>query len=258
MDSLNPDLGPLTVAPAGLRRSEDWPFTITTLWGLVLVAAMLVGQLAAVGYLLIRHGWSFDLGELHRLANSGLTLALSVITGVPAVLGASWLAVRLRGRSFAEYLGFRPASWKHFLIGGIGLALLVFAWDLMSRATGREIAPGFMFKVFMSAQEEGALWLLAIALCVAAPISEEVLARGFLFKGWSETFLRVPGAIFLSSLAWTAFHLQYDWYFFGEVFCIGLWLGYVRYRSGSIWVTIVIHGLNNLAALLQTMYLAGQ
>jgi membrane protease YdiL (CAAX protease family) len=95
-----------------------------------------------------------------------------------------------------------------------------------------------------------------LAFCVAAPISEEVFARGFLYRGWSEP-LGVPGAIVLSSLAWTALHLQYDWYFFGEVFCIGLWLGYMRYRSGSTWLTIVIHGLNNFAAVAQTFYLAG-
>jgi membrane protease YdiL (CAAX protease family) len=69
--------------------------------------------------------------------------------------------------------------------------------------------------------------------------------------------LRVPGAIVLSSLAWTALHLQYNWFFFFEIFTIGLLLGYLRYRSGSLWLTIVLHGLNNLAATVQTMWLAG-
>jgi membrane protease YdiL (CAAX protease family) len=31
----------------------------------------------------------------------------------------------------------------------------------------------------------------------------------------------------------------------------------LRYRSGSLWLTIVLHGLNNLAATVQTMWLAG-
>jgi len=42
------------------------------------------------------------------------------------------------------------------------------------------------------------------------------------------------------------------------VFCIGLWLGYLRYRFNSTWLTIVIHGLNNLGAVVQTMWLAGK
>ena len=75
--------------------------------------------------------------------------------------------------------------------------------------------------------------------------------------GWSESRLGVTGAIVLSSLAWTSLHLQYDWFFFGEVFCIGLLLGWLRHRSGSTWLTIVIHGLNNFAATVQTFWLAG-
>ena len=134
--------------------------------------------------------------------------------------------------------------------------MLVAAWDLLSRALGREITPGFMGDVLKSAQAEGALWLLVIAFCVAAPMSEEFFARGFLYRGWSESFLRPAGAIVLSSLAWTSLHLQYDWFFFGEVFSIGLLLGYLRYRTGSTWLTVVLHGLNNLAATVQSIWLA--
>jgi membrane protease YdiL (CAAX protease family) len=139
---------------------------------------------------------------------------------------------------------------------GVGaLVLLVLAWELLSRATGRESTPEFMMDVLKSARADGALWLLVIAFCVAAPISEEFFARGFLYRGWSETFLRPAGAIVLSSMVWTALHLQYDWFFFGEVFSIGLLLGYLRYRYQSTWLTVIVHGLNNLAAVVQTFWL---
>ena len=38
---------------------------------------------------------------------------------------------------------------------------------------------------------------------------------------------------------------------------IGLVLGYMRYRRQSIWLTVLLHGLNNLAACVQTMWLVG-
>jgi len=41
------------------------------------------------------------------------------------------------------------------------------------------------------------------------------------------------------------------------VFCLGLWFGYLRYRSGSTWLTIVLHGLNNFGAVLQGIWLSG-
>ena len=110
-----------------------------------------------------------------------------------------------------------------------------------------------MGDIMKSAMSDGVLWLAVLAFAVVAPLTEELLARGFLYRGWSESFLRVPGAIVLSSLVWTAMHVQYDLFFLGEVFSIGLVLGYVRYRSQSIWLTTLLHGLNNLAALIQTI-----
>jgi membrane protease YdiL (CAAX protease family) len=41
------------------------------------------------------------------------------------------------------------------------------------------------------------------------------------------------------------------------VFSIGLLLGFLRYRFKSTWLTIFVHGLNNLAAVVQTIMLAG-
>jgi membrane protease YdiL (CAAX protease family) len=100
------------------------------------------------------------------------------------------------------------------------------------------------------------LWLLVFAFCVAAPLSEELLARGFLYRGWSESFVRPVGAILLSSAVWTAMHMQYNWYFLAQVFSIGLLLGYLRYRSNSLLLPVILHGINNLAATVQTFWLA--
>jgi membrane protease YdiL (CAAX protease family) len=42
------------------------------------------------------------------------------------------------------------------------------------------------------------------------------------------------------------------------VFSIGLLLGYLRYRTNSTWLTVAVHGLNNLLATLQSLWLASQ
>jgi membrane protease YdiL (CAAX protease family) len=255
MDSLNPEHPPVTVTPAG-RRPLIWKFWGTALWGLFIFAAMFIGQIAVVVWFMLRQGGPIDMAAAVHVVSRGVTISLSVIWGLPAVLAALWLAIRLSRTPFFDYLALRWPSWKNLAIGAAGLFVVVMGWDLLSRATGRDVAPGFMVDVLQSARADGALWLLVLAFCVAAPISEELFARGFLYRGWSESFLRPAGAILLSSVVWTGLHLQYDWYFFGEVFCIGLWLGYLRYRSNSTWLTIVLHGLNNLGAVVQTMWLA--
>ena len=257
MDSLDPANPAVTVDPAA-PQPRVWRFWGTALWGFVVFAAMFVGQIAVVVFFVLRGGGAGDLGDAIRVvASSGLAISLSVIAGLAAVVLALWLAIRWIGASFADYLALRWTSWSNFAIGVIGLVVLVEGWDFLSRATSHEVTPDFMVDVLKSAEGEGALWLLVLAFCVAAPITEEFFARGFLYRGWSESALRVPGAIALSSLVWTGLHLQYDWFFFGEVFCIGLWFGYIRYRGNSTWLTIVLHGLNNLGAVVQTMLLAG-
>jgi membrane protease YdiL (CAAX protease family) len=260
MDSLDPQ-SPAALAPAfpATRTPRVWKFWGTAFWGLVVFAAMFVGQIAVVAWFMLRHGGPIDSDSfsaaVSAVVSHGLTISLSVITGLPAVLAALWVAIRIKGMRFADYLALRSFSWTNLLIGVVALIVLVMGWDALSRATGREVEPGFMGDVLKSARDDGALWLLVLSFCVAAPITEEFFARGFLYRGWSESFLRPLGAIILSSLVWTALHLQYDWYFLGEVFSIGLLLGYIRYRSNSTWLTIILHGLNNFAAVVQTILL---
>ncbi len=257
MDSLDP-ASPLTPVIRTQRPPRIWKFWGTALWGLFVFAAMFVGQVAVIGWLILRHEGPLDVAAMIHVVGGGLTISLSVIMGLPAVLAALWVAIRVSRTPFSDYLALRLPPWSGLLIGVVALFVLVMGWDLVSRATGREVEPGFMGDVLKSAHADGALWLLVIAFSVAAPISEEFFARGFLYRGWSESFLGPIGAIILSSLVWTVLHLQYDWFFLGEVFSIGLLLGYLRYRFNSTWLTIILHGCNNLAAVVQTIWLAGQ
>ena len=259
MDSLEVPAAPAAPAPVipVQRPPRIWKFWGTALWGLFVFAGMFVGQIAVVAWFVLRQEGPLDLAAAIHVIGGGLTISLSVIMGLPAVLAALWIAIRLSGTGFADYLALRWPSWGNLAIGVVGLFVLVMGWDLVSRATGREVEPGFMGDVLKSARADGALWLVVIAFCIAAPVTEEFFARGFLYRGWSETALRPIGAILLSSLVWTVLHLQYDWFFLGEVFSIGLVLGYIRYRSQSIWLTVLLHGLNNLAAVVQTIILTG-
>jgi membrane protease YdiL (CAAX protease family) len=254
MDSLNPEHPPLTMTPAD-HAPRVWRFFGTALWGLLIFVAMFVGQVGAILLLAALRGLPIDMASIQSVGREPAALALSVIMGLPATLLAVWLAIRIKKASFVDYLALRWPSWMQLLFGAVGLILLVLAWETVSRSLGREATPGFMTDLLKSGRDKGAAVMLLFAFSVAAPMSEEVLARGFLFRGWSASFLRVPGAIILSSLVWTVVHLQYDMYFLAEVFSIGLWFGYMRYRANSLWLTIVLHALNNLTAVVLTMWL---
>jgi membrane protease YdiL (CAAX protease family) len=260
MDSLEVPASLAALAPVipVQRPPRVWKFWGTALWGLVIFAAMFVGQMAVVAWFVLRREGPIDMAAAIHVVGGGLTISLSVITGLPAVLAALWIAIRVTRTPLTDYLALRGTSWVNFVIGAVALGVLVMGWDVLSHAVGREVAPGFMGAVRHSARAAGALWLLVLAFCVAAPVSEELFSRGFLYRGWSESVLGAAGGILLSSMVWTALHLQYDWFFFGEVFSIGLLLGFLRYRFQSTWLTIFVHALNNLAAVVQTILLAGQ
>jgi membrane protease YdiL (CAAX protease family) len=220
---------------------------------------MFAGQFLLVAAFFVAKGPPFDIASIKAVASAGTVISLSVIMGLPAVLAVLWLATRMARMPLADYLALRGTSWSNLLIGIVALIVLIGSWDLLARMLGREVSPGFMVDVLKSAQADGALWLLVVAFAVAAPVTEELMVRGFLYRGWSESVLGPAGAIVLSSLVWTAMHAQYyDWFLFSEVMSIGLLLGYMRYRSNSTSLTIIMHGINNFAATLQSIWLAGQ
>jgi uncharacterized protein len=55
------------------------------------------------------------------------------------------------------------------------------------------------------------------------------------------------------SLLWAILHVQYDWTGLLQIFIIGLFLGWMRARSGSIPLTFLLHALFNLEGTLETL-----
>ena len=83
--------------------------------------------------------------------------------------------------------------------------------------------------------------LLLLAVFVA-PLCEEVLFRGFLFMGFQRS-MPLPWAVILSAFIFAAAHN--DLPSFPVLFCIGLLLALLRWRTRSLWPGILLHLLNN-------------
>jgi hypothetical protein len=91
-----------------------------------------------------------------------------------------------------------------------------------------------------------------IGTCIAAPIVEELAFRGFIFRGWSQSFLGPVGTIFLTSAMWAMQHVQYDWYSRFCLFITGLALGHFRARTDSTWLPVIAHSAMNIFVLFIT------
>lgn len=192
--------------------------------------------------------------SIEAIGGGGFYIAFVTILG--GILGTGLIILITRyyqGRSFAEYLGLTGISLKQL---GFWLLITVIYLVLLDACTyllKRPIVTEYMDKAIETARFP---WLLYFALIVAAPIFEELFFRGFLIKGLSLSRLKPIGAVILTSLCWSLLHLQYDWYGILQIFLGGLLFGYARLKSGSVYVTIGMHALQNLAATIETIIMA--
>jgi len=95
------------------------------------------------------------------------------------------------------------------------------------------------------------------AVVLVGPLGEEIMFRGFLYRGLVRVHDRPIWGILTISILWTALHVQYDWSGLLQVFLIGLLFGWVRWRSGSTTLTFVLHALMNLESAVETVIKVG-
>ena len=97
----------------------------------------------------------------------------------------------------------------------------------------------------------GTIALRVLGMVILAPLSEELIFRGLLFKRISDTRLGSVGAIVLTALLFTALHTQYGAATLILVLLDGLFFGLVRHSSKSLLLPLAFHGLGNLYAVIE-------
>ena len=127
----------------------------------------------------------------------------------------------------------------------------------MTVALGRDMVPAFQLETFRTAASDGTLIWLLLALIIVAPACEELLFRGFLFRGLVRDARDSLPGILLIALLWSLLHIQYDWLGMATVFAIGVLFGYVRLYAESTLLVIVLHGLLNLESVGETFFALG-
>jgi membrane protease YdiL (CAAX protease family) len=243
-------------APAlpALKMPRTWKFFGTALWGVAAFVAMSVGQLITI---LVAAGlYAPELSEesIKTFTQHGAVVAGSVLVGLPAALLVLWLATRLAGRSFRSYLALRWPSPKEIAVALAASAVLLVVLDGIAWLAGYPLSPDFALVSMRTARDSGLVWLVMLGFCVGAPIAEEFIFRGFVFRGWSTTFLGPVGAIVLTAALFAIIHVQYEWFYIAGIFLIGVLFGYLRHRSGSTWLTVITHAFYNLMAGLQALW----
>jgi len=234
-----------------------WGGWATLAWGLLIAAIFMVTQVSVLGgYIASNYGEASEreIASLtEQLLLNGTVISLATIAtfiiGSLAIIGI----IKLKKHSqISSYLGLKLPNreqTRYWLT--IFISLLLFS-ELLSYFLDKYEAHEFMVSAYATAEP---LWLLWIAMVVAAPVFEELFFRGFLLTGFQRTFLGTTGAIVMTSLLWAVIHTQYDLYYMATIFVMGVVLGLARVQSRSLILPIGLHALVNGLATLQTAYL---
>ena len=167
---------------------------------------------------------------------------------IPAMLYAS--AVSQRNMGFEpEY----PLDNNNFGgRSGLSMALIV---SVMAISAAFVTEPVSMLlpemsearKIAMEQMLKGPVWIVLISVSVFAPFFEEWLCRGIILRGLLKKMK--PGwAIVISALIFGLIHMNL-WQAI-PAFIIGVILGYVYYKTGSLKLTMLMHCVNNTLSVI--------
>jgi membrane protease YdiL (CAAX protease family) len=183
----------------------------------------------------------------------------SVLEGNASVLfiigGLFFLAVPIvyaKMRRYDSKKIFRlnmPRSEILFLSFPIGLSLAVLT-DELDRIIQIFIPPPEMFLQYLEslrAQTSTDWILLFLGVVIIAAVSEEILFRGFLQVSLEKKG-DVTRAVILSSISWTIIHINPYWAV--QIFITGIIIGFLAWRTNSVYPPMIVHATNNFLSLL--------
>lgn len=197
----------------------------------------------------------FDLRLLHdpafqqkmeAYATNGDVVAVTALwSGIAGLLILLLFTILWKRDGFREFLGVKPPSLRATL-RWLGIFILLgamlegLAW--LSPAFRTE----FMSKILGSTTDRS---MMILGVGIAAPLFEEFLLRGLAYGAFRHAVDKHV-AVALTAGIFTLMHLQYEVMVMLLILPIGVVLGYARANTGSIWVPVLLHVINNLYSVL--------
>jgi len=163
------------------------------------------------------------------------------------------LGTRFSGLPYREIFPLRAFHWLNVPALFISLLALQFFMNGISLHLDKVIPPpGWFLELFTRLfQSDSGIWGGILRVVVLAPIVEELIFRGVIFSGFQKIYSSF-WAIFFSAMLFALFHLN-PWQL-GPTFLLGLLLGFVRLRTGSLLAAIFTHALHNGMVFLSVYY----
>ena len=214
--------------------------------------ALAIGLASAIGAL--RGVRSF--AELSAFSDAVVALVSYVaFTGLALLL--VWKRVPAGVMGWLAQLGLRRERIFSGVVAGVkgyGILVALFALGMglfggnpVSQFGAREITGDLL----RGLRQPGTAIIFFFLLCVAAPVLEELIFRGFAYAGLRQRFTPA-GAAVISAAIFTAVHVDAPAGGQIIVFAIGILLANLYERERTLWPCIAAHAIHNLLFFVLT------
>jgi membrane protease YdiL (CAAX protease family) len=236
-------------APGGHARQTGGRYRAVTPWSVPAALAATVAILLVATLIggTVERGLA-ALGMVERSDHASVVLLTRLAGAQVAILALVLAAAMFSGRP-AAVLALETAPRPAAVLSALGAMVLLLApynlavYALSSDSMVQDLEP------FADLMGSNRAWQAAIVIGIGAPLSEELLFRGFLQSALAQSRIGYFGASLVTTMGWTALHAGYSPAGLIEVFLIGLLLSWLLWRTGSLWVPILCHAVHNTALL---------
>ncbi len=218
-----------------------------------------------------------DPKALSDTANPAVIESLKIIQLVSAIgtfLFPPIIAAWLFSTNVKEYLGVvkKPTSQQIILVGILLIVAIPFInWMMMANSLMEmpasmkgiegwmkemEDNAGRITNLLIKTNSIGGLLFNIFLMAVIPALGEEFLFRGVIQKLFKDLSGNIHAGIILSAILFSAMHMQF--YGFLPRFALGVMLGYMMYWSGSLWLPVIAHFINNFLAVITTWAVANE
>ncbi len=257
------------------RARREWLFPVEKTQGVL--RATLLAVLLLVVYQLLQAGMAFVIFYFAFGSNStggtvgSLDIAnfykSAVIGLAPAAIPIIVLAIYLAQFGLPDRQGKLLWRWPDLGWGGWAITLAVFvllaflffivlfavlgidpsAYSPSGGIGDKDSQAGIVEKVMAELSSQPKLFIfVALSAVIGAPVVEEVLFRGAFFAALVHSRVGRWGAVLITAALFALLHATSDqWPIVGVLFFMGILLGVLMLRFGSLWVTIAAHALWN-------------
>jgi membrane protease YdiL (CAAX protease family) len=208
---------------------------------------------------IVRSGAAPDVGQLTRdmMSFAGTLTPWILLIAVAITLPLYYLFYRGRRQelwTFARFKSIQPVAVPVLVVFALALNVII---DVLLGLLQQLPALKHTFDVYDQLAgfiTGGSFTLSLLAVGIVGPIFEELLFRGLIF-GELRKISTVRLALVIQALLFGIYHMNTVQGTYA--FVIGLLLGYVYYRSNSIWAPIIMHISINSSSVVLGQFVGG-